>query len=404
MEPITGTPFLIASVIKILVIFAMILGLVALWTLVERRVCAFMQNRLGPNRVGPQGLFQPAADGLKNFFKEESLPPFANRALFVLAPMLSFTPALLTFSVIPMAAPLPTKWGLVTTAIADLPVGFLFILAISSLGVYGVALAGWSSNNKYSLLGGLRASAQLISYEIAMGLASVSVLVLAGNITPHEIIQRQHESFWFVAPLFIGFFVFLVAAFAETNRLPFDMPEAESELIAGYHTEYSAMKFSMFFIAEYSNMLTAAALLVTLFFGGWDVFPGLAFSAPPWSLTKTVVTFFAFWAKTLFFYLLYIWVRWTLPRFRFDQLMDLGWKFLLPLALGYVMVIAVASWGLVASGIGLGHKGALALTGLNVVLAAVLFFWFDRGRVIGGAAMRARPLMRADMVSHLGGD
>jgi NADH-quinone oxidoreductase subunit H len=164
------------------------------------------------------------------------------------------------------------------------------------------------------------------------------------------------------------------------------------------------MKFSMFFIAEYSNMLTAAALLVTLFFGGWDVFPGLAFSAPPWSATKTVVTFFAFWAKTLFFYLLYIWVRWTLPRFRFDQLMDLGWKFLLPLALGYAMVIAVASWGLVASGIGLGHKGALALTGLNVVLAAVLFFWFDRGRVIGGAAMRARPLMRADMVSHLGGD
>jgi NADH-quinone oxidoreductase subunit H len=404
MEPITGTPLLVASVIKILVIFSMIMGLVALWTLVERRVCAFMQNRLGPNRVGPQGLLQPAADGLKNFLKEESLPPFANRALFLLAPILSFTPALLTFSVIPMASPLPTKWGLVSTAIADLPVGFLFILAISSLGVYGVALAGWSSNNKYALLGGLRASAQLISYEIAMGLAAVSVLILAGNITPHEIIQRQHDSFWFVGPLFIGFFVFLVAAFAETNRLPFDMPEAESELIAGYHTEYSAMKFSMFFIAEYANMLTASALLVTLFFGGWDVFPGLAISAPPWSVTKTIVTFFAFWAKTLFFYLLYIWIRWTLPRFRFDQLMDLGWKFLLPLALGYVMVTAVAAWALVASGIGLGHKGALALAGMNVVLAAVLFLWFDRGRVVGGAAMRARPEMRADMVSHLGGD
>ena len=252
MEPISGTPFLIASVIKMLVVFGMILGLVALWTLVERRVCAFMQNRLGPNRVGPQGILQPAADGLKNFLKEETLPPFADKALFVLAPMLSFTPALLTFCVIPMASPLPTPWGLVSTAVADLPVGFLFILAISSLGVYGIALAGWSSNNKYSLLGGLRASAQLISYEIAMGLAAVSVLVLAGNITPHEIIQRQHESFWYVGPLFLGFFVFLVAAFAETNRLPFDLPEAESELIAGYHTEYSAMKFSMFFIAEYS--------------------------------------------------------------------------------------------------------------------------------------------------------
>jgi len=404
MQPITGTPFLIASAIKIIVIFSMIMGLVALWTLVERRLCAFMQNRLGPNRVGPQGLLQPAADGLKNIFKEETLPPFADKALFMLAPMLSFTPALMTFCVIPMASPLPTKWGLVSMAIADLPVGFLFILAISSLGVYGIALAGWSSNNKYSLLGGLRASAQLISYEIAMGLAAVSVLILAGNITPHEIITRQHDSFWFAAPLFIAFFVFLVAAFAETNRLPFDMPEAESELIAGYHTEYSAMKFSMFFIAEYANMLTASALLVTLFFGGWDIFPGLSVSAPPWSVTKTLLTFGAFWTKTLFFYGLYIWVRWTLPRFRFDQLMDLGWKFMLPLALGFAMVTAVAAWALVASGIGLNHKGALALFGLNVVLAIALFYGLDKGRIIGGAGMRARPELKAGIVSHLGAD
>ncbi len=408
MEPITGTPFLIASVVKILVIFTMLLVLIALWTLVERRVCAWMQNRLGPNRVGPQGILQPAADGLKNIFKEESLPPFADKGLFFLAPMLAFTPALLTFSVIPMASPLPTRWGLVSMAIADLPVGFLFILAISSLGVYGIALAGWASNNKYSLLGGLRASAQLISYEIAMGLAAVSVLVLAGNITPHEIIQRQHQSFWFVAPLFIAFFVFLIASFAETNRLPFDLPEAEAELIAGYHTEYSAMKFSMFFIAEYSNMLTASALLVTLFFGGWDIWPGLRFSEPPWTVGKTVLTFFAFWAKTLFFYFLYIWVRWTLPRFRFDQLMDLGWKLLLPVALVYVMVVATASWVLVSTGIGLGRKGALALFGLNVVLGGLLLFVIDRGRVIGGAAKRARPMLRAEAVTrlaaHPGGD
>jgi NADH-quinone oxidoreductase subunit H len=406
--PITGTPFLIASVIKIVVIFTMIMVLVALWTLVERRVCAWMQNRLGPNRVGPQGILQPAADGLKNIFKEETMPPFVDKGLFILAPILSFTPALLTFSVIPMASPLPTRWGLVSMAIADLPVGFLFILAIASLGVYGIALAGWASNSKYSLLGGLRASAQLISYEIAMGLAAVSVLVLAGNITPHEIIQRQHESSWYVAPLFIAFFVFLVASFAETNRLPFDMPEAEAELIAGYHTEYSAMKFSMFFIAEYANMLTASALLVTLFFGGWDVFPRLHFAEAPWTVTKTLVTFMFFWGKTLSFYFLYIWIRWTLPRFRFDQLMDLGWKIMLPIALGYVMVIAVASWALVASGIGLGSKGMLVLTAMNVVLGGVLFFVIDRGRTLGGAAKRARPILRAEthtrLVAPTGGD
>ena len=399
--PIAGTPFIIASVIKIIVTFTIVMVLVALWTLVERRVCAFMQNRLGPNRVGPQGILQVAADGLKNIFKEETNPPFANRGLFNLAPMLAFTPALLTFCVIPMASPLPTKWGLVSMAVADLPVGFLFILAISSLGVYGIALAGWASNSKYALLGGLRASAQLISYEIAMGLAAVSVLVLAGNITPHEIIQRQHESSWYVAPLFIAFFVFLVASFAETNRLPFDMPEAEAELIAGYHTEYSAMKFSMFFIAEYSNMLTASALMVTLFWGGWDIFPRLHIAEAPWTVWKTALTFVAFWAKTLFFYFLFIWIRWTLPRFRFDQLMDLGWKFLLPVALGYVMVIAVASYILVATGIGLGSKGALILLAMNIVLAGILFFVVDRGRVVTGAARRARKTLKAETPSRL---
>ena len=286
MTWVSGDAFLIASVVKILVVFVALLLLIAFWTLVERRGAGFIQNRLGPNRVGPQGLFQPIADGLKNFLKEETLPPFADRVLFVLAPIMSFTPALLTFSVIPWASPVPTPWGLVSSAIADLPVGFLFILAISSLGVYGIVLAGWSSNNKYSLLGGLRASAQLISYEIAMGMSAVAVLVLAGNITLNEIIQKQQAGTWFVIPLFIGFWVFLISAFAETNRLPFDLPEAEAELVAGYHTEYSAMKFAMFYIAEYANMVTAAALLVTLFFGGWDVpftssFTATAMVVPP---------------------------------------------------------------------------------------------------------------------------
>ncbi len=387
---ITGAPFVWAAIVKIHVVFIMIMVLVAAWTLVERKVCGWMQNRLGPNRVGPWGLLQPLADGAKNFFKEETLPPFAEKGLFVVAPMLSFVPALLTFSVLPMAAPVPTRWGLVSTAVADIPVGFLFILAISSLGVYGIALAGWASNNKYALLGGLRASAQLISYEIGMGLAAVAVLLLGGNITPAEIIARQQAGTWFVGPLFVAFFVFLVAAFAETNRLPFDMPEAESELIAGYHTEYSAMKFSLFFIAEYSNMLTAAALVVTLFFGGWDI-PFVAWdNAAPWSVAKTAATAAAFWGKTLSFYFLYIWVRWTLPRFRFDQLMDLGWKVLLPLMLVYVMVEAVAIAWLEQAGIA-GRRQDLALTGLNVVLAVVVFFVLDRGRQVGGASVRARP-------------
>jgi len=387
---ISGEAFVWAAAVKIVVVFTIVMVLVAMWTLVERKVCGWMQNRLGPNRVGPWGLLQPAADGLKNIFKEETLPPFAEKGLFVLAPMLSFVPALMTFSVLPMAAPVPTRWGLVSTAIADIPVGFLFILAISSLGVYGIALAGWASNNKYALLGGLRASAQLISYEIGMGLAAVAVLLLGGNITPAEIIARQQAGTWFVGPLFVAFFVFLVAAFAETNRLPFDLPEAESELIAGYHTEYSAMKFSLFFIAEYANMLTASALVVTLFFGGWDIPFVARDNAAPWSVAKTAATAVAFWSKTLFFYFLYIWVRWTLPRFRFDQLMDLGWKVLLPLMLAYVMIEAVAIAALENAGI-TGRSQDLALTGLNVALGVVVFFVLDRGRHVGGAAVRARP-------------
>lgn len=404
MEPISGTPFLIASGIKIIFTFTLIMVLVAVWTLVERRVCAWMQGRLGPNRVGPQGILQPAADGLKNFLKEESMPPFVDKGLFLLAPMLAFTPALLTFCVLPMAAPIPTPWGLVTTAIADLPVGFLFILAISSLGVYGIALAGWASNNKYSVMGGLRASAQLISYEVAMGLAAVAVLVLAGNITPSEIIARQQAMHtWFVFPLFIAFLVFYIATFAETNRLPFDLPEAEPELVAGYHTEYSAMKFSMFFIAEYSNLLTASALTVVLFFGGWDI-PFTSWDNTGWSIARTVATFFAFWAKTLFFYFSYIWIRWTIPRFRFDQLMDLGWKFMLPVSLGYVMVIAVAVYALEARGVTIGPRYGLILSAVSLTLGVILLWVVDRGRVIGGTSTRNRAAWKRDIVSHLGAD
>ncbi|PYP53013.1 MAG: NADH-quinone oxidoreductase subunit NuoH [Gemmatimonadetes bacterium] len=384
--------FLVASAIKIIVVFTVIMVGVALLTLAERRICAWMQDRLGPNRVGPQGLLQPAADGLKNLVKEETLPAQADRVLFMLAPTMSFVPALLTFAVIPFATPLPTRWGDVDMVVADLPVGFLYILAFGSLGVYGIVLAGWSSNNKYSLLGGLRATAQMISYEIAMGLSTVAVLLIAGNVTLTDVIAKQSQSLftWNVFPLSLAYFIFLVAAFAETNRLPFDLPEAEGELIAGYHTEYSAMKFSMFYIAEYSNMVTASALMTTLFFGGWDIPFTTWDNTPPWTILKTLATLTMFSAKVVLFLFLYIWVRWTLPRFRYDQLMALGWKVMLPLALTYVTVIATAIWFL-HDGLGWTYdtRFALALFALNLVLAVPLFFVLDRGRIVAGSVVEA---------------
>ena len=218
--------FLVIAFLKAFLVINVILVGVALLTLLERRVCAWMQDRLGPNRVGPQGLLQPAADGLKNFLKEETAPAMADKPLFTLAPVISFIPAMLTFGVIPFAAPLPTKWGVIPMVVADLPIGFLYILAISSLGVYGIVLAGWASNNKYALLGGLRASAQMISYEIAMGMSTVAVLLLAGNVTLSQVILQQQTGLWFVLPLTVAFLIFFISAFAETNRLPFDLPEA----------------------------------------------------------------------------------------------------------------------------------------------------------------------------------
>ena len=382
------TFFLVASIVKILVVFTVIMVGVALLTLAERRICAWIQDRLGPNRVGPEGLLQPAADGLKNLLKEETLPGQADRLLFVLAPALAFVPALLAIAVVPFGAPLPTPWGDVPLVVADLPVGFLYILAIGSLGVYGVVLAGWSSNNKYALLGGLRSSAQMISYEIALGMSTVAVLLLAGNVTLSDVVAHQQQSLftWNVFPLGLAYFIFTVAAFAETNRLPFDLPEAEGELIAGYHTEYSAMKFSMFYIAEYANMVTASALMATLFFGGWDIPFTHWDDAPPWTVAKTLATLGVFALKVCCFLFLYIWVRWTLPRFRYDQLMALGWKVMLPLALLYLALLATAIWVLHDRlGWTYDSRFALALCGLNVLLAIPLFFVLDRGHLIAGS-------------------
>jgi NADH-quinone oxidoreductase subunit H len=390
-QPESGGAWFLATIVKLLLIFSLYMVGVMYVIWAERRICAFIQDRRGPNRVGWHGLLQSIADGVKNIMKEETYPSQAYMPLFILAPAMSFTAALLTWAVIPFAAPWVSKWGTIDMAFAPMPIGFIFIIAIASLGVYGIVLAGWASNNKYSLLGGLRSSAQMISYEIAMALSIIPVLLLAGNVSLNQIISQQAGwgIHWNVINCTVAFFFFMISAFAETNRLPFDLPEAESELIAGYHSEYSAMKFSMFFIAEYANMMTASALMATLFFGGWDIPFTLWDNVAPHTFIKTLVTFGVFWVKLLAFVFVFIWIRWTLPRFRYDQLMALGWKFMLPTALAYIMVVAAAT--LIMQYIGLSPSAwqfSVAMLGLNIVLMAIIFGVIDRGRLISPAYSR----------------
>jgi len=406
--------FLIEKTIMVLSVFGGVMGVVALTTLIERRVAGFIQDRYGPNRVGPFGILQPAADGLKNFLKEETMPASAAQPYFLMGPMISLAPALVTFAVIPFAAPLPTPWGVVEMIVADVPIGILYILALSSLGVYGVVMGGWASNNKYSFLGGLRASAQMVSYEVALGLAVVVVLIMAGNVTLTEMIwQQQQLNFWFAFPISLAFILFVISAFAETNRLPFDMPEAESELVGGFHTEYSGMKYAMYPMGEYAHMVTSSALMATLFFGGWDL-PGTwddaflvngqwirgftdagAPIAAELAWWKTMLTFGAFATKTGFFMLVYIWVRWTVPRFRYDQIMQLGWKVMLPTALTYVMVVAATVLILDSMGVAYGFTFGLILTGVSAVCTGIFLFVLDRGRTLSGASAGARDRFRA---------
>jgi NADH-quinone oxidoreductase subunit H len=373
-----------------------VLVIVAMLTLMERKVSAWMQDRLGPNRVGPGGLLQPAADGLKNILKEETNPAEANRVFFTLAPMLSIIPAMVTFAVIPFASPLPLgRYGVVPMIIADLPVGILFLLAFSSLGVYGIVIAGWASYNKYALLGGLRAGAQMISYEIALGLSLMSVFMVTGNVSLSEIVWKQQQMHaWFIVPLAVSFLFFWISSFAETNRLPFDLPEAESELVTGYHTEYSAMKFSMFFIAEYSHVLTVSMLMATLFLGGWDIpiYQGdnmlgvvngaWVGHAPKVWITLATLVFFSL--KTFLFILVFMLVRWTVPRFRYDQVMDLGWKIMLPASLFAVVVTAAAVLAMDSLGIEYGWKWAIGLSAVNLPMLAVVLWVMDKGHTLTG--------------------
>jgi NADH-quinone oxidoreductase subunit H len=320
---------------KLLLLAAALLALftMAAYTVYfERRISAWIQNRIGPNRVGPFGLLQPLADVLKLLFKEDIAPAAADRLLHRLAPMISVTAAVATIGVLPFAHNL---------ILADVNIGILYILAITSLNVYGITLSGWASNSKYALLGGLRSSAQLISYEIAMGLAVLSVVVQSGSLMTSQIVEAQAE-IWNVLRNPLGFLIFLITAFAETNRLPFDLPEAEQELVAGYHTEYSSMKFGMFYVAEYMNVVLSSAVITTLFFGGYLVPFGHLFMSdlPAWARTGLEVL--SFFGKTGFFVFVFIWVRWTIPRFKYNQLMRLGWVYLFPLAVLNLVLVALA--------------------------------------------------------------
>jgi len=329
------TDLLIEWIIKILVIFGILLTSVAYLSYMERKVMGWIQLRRGPNRVGPGGLLQPLADGLKFMFKEDIIPAQASRILFALAPMLFLVPAVMTFIVIPYGSSITVMGRTIPLRVTEIDVGLLYLLALGSLGVYGIALAGWSSNNKYSLIGALRSSAQMISYELALGLSIVGVLIQAGSLDLVKIVQAQsgwHHLKWniFLVQPF-GFIIFFIAALAETNRVPFDLPEAEAELVAGYHTEYSSMKMGMFLMAEEFNLITSSSVAATLFFGGWmgpgvDRFPWLSIV---YFLIKVFVLVFVF-----------VWIRFTLPRFRYDQLMTLGWKFLLPAAILNVIFTA----------------------------------------------------------------
>jgi NADH-quinone oxidoreductase subunit H len=318
--------FFVLMVAKIAVVFGLMLLSVTYLTWLERKILSDIQVRLGPMRVGPHGLLQPIADGLKLLFKEEIVPRAADRTLYLLAPVLALIPAFISFAVIPFGDRIRLFGQSIDLVIADVNIGLLYVFGVASLGIYGIVLGGWASNNKYALLGGLRASAQMISYELSLSLSVVGVVMLSQSLSLVQIVDAQARV-WFIVLQPIGFLIFLICAVAEINRAPFDLPEAETELVAGFHVEYSSMKFAMYFMAEYANMITVSAMATTLFLGGWR---------GPW--LPPVVWFLI---KLYLFIFLFIWLRGTLPRFRYDQLMRFGWKVLLPIALVNIMVTAV---------------------------------------------------------------
>ena len=343
----TFLDFFLWSLLKIVVVTVVLLMAVAYTVLLERKLVGRIQNRWGPHRVGPFGALQPLVDGAKLFLKEDLFPTAVYRPIYLLAPLISFGCAIISIAVVPFGEPGIGPKGFDLFEISNINIGLLVILGVTSIGVYGIALAGWSSNNKYSLLGSMRSSAQLISYELALGLSLVGVVLRAGSFNLRTIVEQQAQkgiATWniFGGFQFVAFFIYLTAAFAETNRSPFDLPEAESELAAGYHTEYSSMKFAMFFMAEYANMITVSCVATLLFFGGWTSPFGNLIEPPQNIFVHALVPIFWFVLKVFCFLCLYVWVRGTLPRFRYDQLMNFGWRYLMPIAI--LNIIGTSLW------------------------------------------------------------
>jgi len=323
--------------IKAVIVFAVcvVLTIMSVWG--ERRLVARMQMRVGPNRVGKFGLIQALADGVKLALKEDLIPAAADKVVFVIAPIISATAAFMAFAVMPMTGPVNFFGEETVMQLTDIPVGVLYVLATASVGVYGIVLAGWSSGSTYPLLGGLRSSAQVISYEIAMGLSLVSVFIYSGSMSTSSIVQAQQDTWWYGLVLFPSFVIYAISMVGETNRAPFDLAEAEGELVGGFHTEYSSLKFALFFLAEYVNIIAVSALATTLFLGGYHAIPGLGFTEQWLGGWFTLIWFFI---KVLFFFFIFVWLRGTLPRLRYDQFMQFGWKVLIPVSLLWILVVA----------------------------------------------------------------
>ena len=336
------TSSLIFTTILIVIIFTITLVIAMYSTYGERKIAAFLQDRVGPNRAGPFGFLQPLADGVKMFMKEEIIPNHSNRWLFILGPCIAMSTALMTSAVIPWGKSLSIGGENYSLQVTDVNIGILYIFGVVSIGVYGIMIGGWASNNKYSLLGALRASSQMISYEVAMGLAIIALVMMTGTLSVKEIAAQQSGGHWNVIYQPLGFIIFLVCAFAECNRTPFDLPECETELVGGYHTEYSSMKLGFYLFAEYINMFISSAVISTLYFGGYNMpFIGRFITDP--NLLTLIGTAFLF-GKILFFIFFFMWIRWTIPRFRYDQLMNLGWKGLIPLSIANIFITAVIKW------------------------------------------------------------
>lgn len=332
-------PLMLEKLVLIVIVVFASLGIAMYATYAERKIAAILQDRRGPNRAGPFGILQPVADGMKLFFKEEIIPSYSSKFLFILGPAMAMLTAIMTGAVVPWGDTINFFGRPVSLQIADVNVGILYVFAVVSMGVYGIMIGSWASNNKFSLMGGLRAASQIISYELAMGISLIALLMVTGTLSLKEMVIQQQQGWWNILYQPLGFLIFLICAFAECNRTPFDLPEAENELIGGYHTEYSSMKLGFYLFAEYVNMFISSVIMSTLFFGGYDLLPFVDESK--WGLSTNIMALIgvaALMGKMIFFLFLFMWVRWTIPRFRYDQLMNLGWRILIPLALVNMLI------------------------------------------------------------------